>query len=109
MTRLLALVYLLVALPVLSAPVVCTQDGLTRSIEVVYSDPGQPLPCEVLYDKRDEGSQSSLWRAEHTAGYCEERADQLAGKLIDLGWSCSASEDAQATAAEAEITVAPED
>ena len=70
----------------------CTQDDLTRTISVVYSSPGQPLPCEVLYEKPDEGQTMTLWRARNEAGYCEARAAEFINKLVDLGWACSAAE-----------------
>ncbi|MDH3643957.1 MAG: hypothetical protein OES38_17765 [Gammaproteobacteria bacterium] len=67
----------------------CSNGGVSRSIEVVYSDPGQPVPCEVIYDKSAEGGgQHSLWRANDEAGYCESRAAALADKLRGLGWTC---------------------
>ncbi len=73
----------------LAAPVVCTQQDMTRSIEVVYSDPGQAVPCEVLYDKLTEGTQSTPWRATTESGYCEAKAAQLVAKLEGLGWTCA--------------------
>ena len=73
----------------LAAPVVCTQHDMTRSIEVVYSDPGQAVPCEVLYDKPTDGTQSTPWRATNESGYCEAKAAQLVVKLEELGWTCA--------------------
>jgi hypothetical protein len=69
-------------------PVTCTDGDLSRQIEVVYSDPGQPVPCEVIYDKSGEGSIETLWRANTEAGYCESNAEGLVAKLIDSGWDC---------------------
>ena len=76
--------------PIWAAPVVCSQGQLSRSIEVVYGHPELALPCEVIYDKINEGTQSILWRAENAQGYCEEQADQLIRKHIDWGWACTA-------------------
>ena len=92
--RILGLAVILgsITLPVWSTVVICTQNQLTRKIEVVYTDPELALPCEVLYDKRNEGSQSSLWRAENTQGYCEEKARQLVHKHQSWGWLCSEEE-----------------
>ena len=73
----------------LAAPMVCTQGDMTRSIEVVYSDPGQAVPCEVLYDKPGEGIQSTPWRATNESGYCEAKAAELAAKLQAMGWTCA--------------------
>ncbi|MBV1906693.1 MAG: hypothetical protein KUG75_11490 [Pseudomonadales bacterium] len=88
--------------PAWSSPVICTQLELSRSVEVIYADPDLALPCEVLYDKRDEGSQSILWRAENTPGFCEEKADQLVRTLHDSGWACSSREESEANAASAQ-------
>ena len=68
---------------------VCMNGGLTRGVEVVYSDPGQPVPCEVIYDKSDEGSIEALWRANNSAGYCEVKAEGLIEKLRSMGWRCA--------------------
>ncbi len=76
--------------PALANPQICTYGDLSRRIEVVYSHPGQPVPCEVIYDKSAEGSIATLWRADHEAGYCEAQAAALAEKLSGMGWSCSA-------------------
>ena len=88
----IASIFSLLTLPIQSAATTCTQGQLTRSIKVVYADPDLALPCEVLYDKRDEGSQSILWRAENTQGYCEDKADQLVQKHGAWGWQCSQDE-----------------
>ena len=80
------------ASPAASAnPVTCEYGDLSRSIEVVYSDPGQPVPCEVIYDKSGEGSMASLWQANVEAGYCEARAAELVDKLADTGWRCTSA------------------
>jgi len=71
-----------------SESTVCTRSGLSRSVEVVYSDPGQPVPCEVLYSKPASGTVESLWRANHEAGYCEARAAEFIAELESAGWHC---------------------
>ena len=71
-------------------PLICNYGELSRKIEVVYADPGHPVPCEVIYDKSAEGSIEALWRAHNEAGYCEARAAGLAEKLSGMGWQCSA-------------------
>jgi hypothetical protein len=73
-----------------AAPTECTFGDLTRTVEVVYAEPGQPAPCEVLYHKPSEGGErASLWQAQHEAGYCEARAADLVDKLTGMGWTCS--------------------
>ena len=79
-----------VASPALANPVSCSYGDLSRQIEVVYSDPGQAVPCEVIYNKQSEGTQQSLWRANNEAGYCEARAAEFIEKLEGWGWNCEA-------------------
>ena len=79
----------------------CRLGELTRSIEVVYSAPGQATPCEVLYRKAAEGTVETLWRAANEAGYCEARAREFAARLERLGWAC-ARESAPVDSADAE-------
>ncbi len=91
-------------------PSICNNAGLTRSVEVVYSDPGYPVPCEVIYDKSGEGAgQHSLWRAGNQAGYCEAQAAAFLDKLRDLGWSCEVAAASEAPAAAAEAPAAAEE
>ena len=68
----------------------CTNDGLLRSVNVVYPEQGQVLPCEVRYEKPAENQSMTLWRAENQIGFCEAQAEKFIAKLKDLGWSCSA-------------------
>ena len=82
-------------------PGTCSFGELTRKIEVVYSNPGQPVPCEVIYDKSAEGSIATLWRANNEAGYCEAQAAGLVEKLSGMGWQCVAETGGAAGAAEA--------
>ncbi|MEM9622764.1 MAG: hypothetical protein AAF993_14015 [Pseudomonadota bacterium] len=76
----------------------CSMDGMQRSINVIYSTPGQPLPCEVVYEKASAAEDLSsaptlrLWRAEHEAGFCESRAEEFVTKLRNLGWTCAVEE-----------------
>lgn len=71
-------------------PILCTHGGLERTVEVVYSDPGQAVPCEVLYEKPMEDGQHTLWRAQNEEGYCESKAEAFVDKLAGMGWSCGA-------------------
>ncbi len=68
----------------------CEHGDLVRTIEVIYDQPGQAVPCEVLYDKPDEGERETPWRAEHEAGFCEARAEDLISRLQSMGWECEA-------------------
>ena len=72
------------------ATTVCELDGITRSVSIMYSEPGQPTPCEVLYEKNNENQTMTLWRAQNEANYCEARAAEFVQKLVDLNWACSA-------------------
>lgn len=79
-----------VSLSAAAEPQACTLGELTRNVSVVYSDPGQPVPCEVLYEKPTEGIASqSLWQASSEAGYCEARATEFVDKLTGMGWDCA--------------------
>ena len=75
-----------------AAPTECRYANLVRSIDVVYSEPGQPVPCEVLYTKTGE-STTTPWRAQHEAGYCEARAEWLIDHLKSDGWECMPAAD----------------
>ncbi len=66
---------------------VCKNGSTERTVEVVYSQAGSKVPCEVKYTK-PSGSQI-LWSANHEVGYCESKATAFAAKLGTLGWSCS--------------------
>ncbi len=89
-----------------AAETVCRFGEMVRSVDVVYSDPGQAVPCEVLYNKQSEGSQSVLWRADNEAGYCEEKARGFVEKLEGMGWQC-ASDGNAAPVPEAPDSVSP--
>ena len=96
-------------------PTQCSYDALIRKIQVVYSDPGQPVPCEVIYNKSMESSIETLWRANSEAGYCEARAAALIEKLSNSGWRCEATlaqaaeipEELQLEATEAPLAAEP--
>ncbi|MEC6798125.1 hypothetical protein VXS03_13770 [Photobacterium sp. S4TG1] len=66
---------------------VCKNGTAERTVEVVYSQPGNKVPCDVQYIK-SSGSQV-LWSANHEVGYCESKAQAFATKLGTLGWTCS--------------------
>lgn len=80
---------------VLTSPVVrCSHNNLIRLVEVKYDNPGQAVPCSVLYNKETEapGDIKTLWTAENMAGYCEEKAAGLVDNLKGYGWDCEAVE-----------------
>jgi hypothetical protein len=70
-------------------PTTCEQGDLQRTVEVVYANPGQAVPCEVLYTKPAAGTIESLWQANNEAGYCEQQAAEFIRKLEGNGWRCS--------------------
>jgi hypothetical protein len=70
-------------------PTACTQGEVSRTVEIVYAEPGQAVPCEVIYAKPAAGTIELLWQAMNKAGYCEEQADNLIEKLEGLGWQCT--------------------
>ena len=90
--KLATLAVLMLAASSLSAdPTECRLGDLARSVEVVYSSPGQAVPCEVLYRKAGDGTLETLWRATNETGYCEARADEFIKKLESWGWTCEAA------------------
>jgi len=89
--RIILLTLILLASPTSHAQTQCTNNGLLRSVKVVYPEQGQVLPCEVRYEKPAENQSMTLWRAENQAGYCETQAENFVAKLQDLGWSCTAA------------------
>jgi hypothetical protein len=69
---------------------ICEQGTLIREISVVRETPN-PVPCAVQYNKQSEGLGSTvLWTASADGSYCDIKANGLAAKLEDLGWSCTA-------------------
>ncbi len=66
----------------------CKNGNQERKVEVVYTNAGAQVPCEVNYTKED-GSTQSLWQAQSEAGYCEGKAASFAEKLRGLGWDCN--------------------
>ena len=101
------LVSIFAATTAVAAPTECRYANLVRSVEVVYSDPGQPVPCEVLYTKTGE-SITTPWRAQHEAGYCETKAEWLVDRLQSDGWQCGAADDAGAQGVEEDVVPAPD-
>jgi hypothetical protein len=69
---------------------ICEHGNLIREINVERAT-SNPVPCSVVYDKASEGFGADvLWTANADVAYCDAKADGLAGKLNDLGWSCTA-------------------
>lgn len=69
---------------------VCKLGKSERTIEVVYTNPPDRVPCEVHYTRGNEAR--ALWRSQHQDGYCEARAREFAGKHAGWGWSCTGGE-----------------
>ena len=72
----------------LMADVLCEKDSVSRTISVVYTQPGLPLPCEVVYEKSETKEIETLWNAKNQAGYCETKAKQFIKNFEAKGWSC---------------------
>lgn len=69
---------------------VCTNDSLERLVELKYDNPGEAVPCSIVYTKPTEGGpEQVLWRAENEEGFCEARFEEFADKLAGWGWSCA--------------------
>lgn len=65
---------------------VCSNAGQTREIHIVYDEPGNEVPCSVLYKKAD--GEKVLWSAQNQLGYCESKAADFAEKQESWGWNC---------------------
>lgn len=67
----------------------CSNPSVTRTLKIQYPN-GTPLPCRVVYDKSQEGSEVQiLWQATTEEGYCEDKAETFVTKLTNWGWTCS--------------------
>ena len=66
---------------------VCKSGENTRTITVNYRFEGDPVPCEVSYEK-DSGVQI-LWNAKAEIGYCESKAKEFIAKQESWGWVCT--------------------
>ena len=67
---------------------ICKQGEQERIIDVVYEFADSKLPCEVIYQKSATDIKT-LWSAQNTLGYCEEKASELVKKQSNWGWRCS--------------------
>lgn len=69
----------------------CAQQGLTRRIEVYYLNAPEAVPCEVNYYKDSEvpDTKQTLWQAQNSQGYCEDKAQGFVAKLSNWGWDCN--------------------
>lgn len=68
----------------------CTNGSAERSVKVVYTQENSPVPCQVVYEKKDTGTVEYPWNANNQVGYCEEKAEYLAERLRGFGWQCVA-------------------
>lgn len=67
----------------------CSNPSVTRTLKIQYPN-GTALPCRVVYDKSQEGSEVQiLWQATTEEGYCEDKAETFVNKLTNWGWACS--------------------
>lgn len=67
----------------------CSNSSVTRTLKIQYPN-GTALPCRVVYDKSQEGSEVQiLWQATTEEGYCEDKAETFVTKLTSWGWNCS--------------------
>ena len=71
----------------------CKHGEVIRTIEVVYSTPGEQVPCKVVYTKST--GPSTFWSAKTKIGYCENKAEEFANKLQSKGFTCSVQSELQ--------------
>jgi len=71
----------------------CRHGDLIRQVTVFYPNAPAQLPCRVYYSKTTENVMPRvLWRAENEVNYCEQKAEELVGKLSALGWQCASDD-----------------
>ena len=70
-----------------SSAVMCRYDGAARTIRVVERSAGG---CEVRYDSGAGAGERVMWSAANSMAYCQDKADGLAAKLTNSGFSCGA-------------------
>jgi hypothetical protein len=70
----------------------CAHEMIMRSVAVKYEEPGQQVPCEVIYSKPPQ-IPHVLWRAQAQVDFCERRAEELVRTLERNGWSCELTQD----------------
>ena len=72
----------------LNANTTCIKAKSIREIDIVYSEPGYRLPCEVTYKKSESAEIQILWKAKNQPGYSEDQAKDFIEKFEGLGWIC---------------------
>lgn len=78
-----------------ASAVMCRYDGAARTISVVERSGGG---CEVRYDSGDGAGERVMWSAANSMAYCQDKADGLAAKLTNSGFSCGAEAASEAAA-----------
>jgi len=71
----------------------CKHGEVIRTVEVVYTTPGEQVPCKVLY-RRASGAQT-LWSAKNQIGYCESKAEAFIDMKRIKGFTCTEQADLQ--------------
>ncbi|AMO55730.1 hypothetical protein [Endozoicomonas montiporae] len=74
----------------------CVHGRDTRVIDVIYLQRESPVPCEVRYTKKGRvKGEETLWNANYTIGFCEEKAEKFMQQQEEWGWSCKKDEPVQ--------------
>lgn len=68
----------------------CSNHSEVRMINIVYGSSPQGLPCQVTF-QQNSGSVTQLLSVQRNVDICEYKADSMAARMIDRGWSCQAS------------------
>jgi len=66
-------------------------DQTVRRVVIEAQDPNRNVPCEVVYwkDTEQPGVRNVLWNARTDAAFCRRKADELVGRLEEVGWKCT--------------------
>ena len=87
--RILLIGLLVFSTSLLNANTTCKKATSIREIDIVYSEPGFKLPCDVTYKKNESPEIKILWRAQNQPGYCEQKAKEYIETFESLGWVCN--------------------
>ncbi len=68
----------------------CKNHSEIRTINIIYSDKPQGLPCQVTFQKNST-EVMQLLEAKRNVEACKNKAVRMASRLRDRGWQCQSS------------------
>lgn len=82
--------------PALANATVCKKGGQEFTLEIVTTEPGKKVPCEVKRTRN--GEEKVFWNAQNDPAYCESKAQEYIAKMTGEGWACDGAEAAAGAA-----------